>query len=46
MEGSLLTILVAMIASQFWIVYKLGRLEGKLKKIESNLCSRRKHGRV
>jgi len=39
MDGVSLTIVGALVGSQFMIYYKLGRIEAKLKYIERKICN-------
>jgi len=40
MDAYSLVMIGAVLGSQFWVVYKLGHLEQKIKKIEKNICKK------
>jgi len=44
MDGITLSVLGSLVASQFFIYYRLGRIEERLKNIENNTKIRWKYG--
>jgi len=40
MDGVTLTVLSSVLGSQFYLIYKVGKLEGELKELRKNLVNK------